>query len=65
MASPNRTRKLTPEQVREIRRLCRTYEQRPDGSTTWLSEYTLGRRYGVSQKTVYELVARRTYQDVE
>ena len=47
-------RALTDDQVREIRRLHKAN----------VSQSELGRRYGLSQPSIYKIVRRETYQDV-
>ena len=47
-------RNLTEDQVREIRRL----------HASGVSQTALGKRYGLSQPSIYKIVRRQSYQDV-
>ncbi len=57
-------RKLTDEQVREIRANCIPSKQNTKRITNPYSYNSLARKYGVGSSSVIKIVKRRTYKDV-
>ena len=58
-------RKLTPEQVREIRALCKLRRKLKWLIFTELTYKAIGKRYGLSPQNVHQVDHRTTYAEID